>query len=78
MPRLGRLIKAVMDYFPALGPALKYYERAVKVNPQYADAENNIGTIWYQRKKYGKAIRSYQRAIKLKGDMAVRSPSTEV
>jgi tetratricopeptide (TPR) repeat protein len=35
----------------ALGLALKYYERAVKVDPKYADAENNIGTIWYQRKK---------------------------
>src|SRR5260221_506498 len=35
----------------ALGAALKYYERAVKANPHYADAENNIGTIWYQRKK---------------------------
>src|SRR5216684_2159480 len=41
----------------ALGAALKYYERAMKVDPKYADAENNIGTIWYQRKKYGKAVR---------------------
>ena len=37
----------------------------------YADAQNNIGTIWYQRKKFGKAIRAYQRAIKLRNDMAV-------
>src|SRR5260370_29851094 len=29
----------------ALGPALKYYERAWKVDPAYADAQNNIRTI---------------------------------
>src|SRR5229473_6291142 len=55
----------------ALGAALKCYERAVKADPQYADAENNIGTIWYQRKKYSKAIRAYQKAIKMRDDMPV-------
>jgi len=55
----------------ALTIALKYYERAVKVDPQYADAENNVGTIWYQRKKYEKAIKAYQKAITMRSDMAV-------
>ena len=55
----------------ALGPALKYYERASKVDPSYADARNNIGTIWYQRKKYGRAIKAYQKAIDIRSDMAV-------
>jgi tetratricopeptide (TPR) repeat protein len=55
----------------ALGPALKYYERASKVDPSYADAQNNIGTIWYQRKKFGRAIKAYQRAINIRSDMAV-------
>jgi tetratricopeptide (TPR) repeat protein len=50
---------------------LKYYERAVKVDPLYADAENNVGTIWYQRQKYGKAIKAYQKAIAMRKDMAV-------
>src|SRR6202008_4283557 len=30
----------------ALAQALKYYERSAKVDPKYADARNNIGTIW--------------------------------
>jgi tetratricopeptide (TPR) repeat protein len=51
--------------------ALKYYERASKADPLYADAQNNIGTIWYQRKRYGKAIRAYQKAIGIRSDMAV-------
>lgn len=55
----------------ALGPAMKYYERAVKVDPHYADAQNNIGTIWYQRKKYGKAIKAYEKAIAIRNDMPV-------
>ncbi|PYT58279.1 MAG: hypothetical protein DMG35_18410 [Acidobacteria bacterium] len=55
----------------ALGPALKYYERAIKADPSYADAQNNIGTIWYQRKKYGKAIKAYQKAIAIRSDMPV-------
>src|SRR5216683_1243370 len=55
----------------ALGQALKYYERALKVDPTYADAENNIGTVWYQRNKYGKAIKAYQKAINIRSDMAV-------
>src|SRR5262249_1249011 len=40
----------------ALNIALKCYQQAAKVDPMYADAQNNIGTIWYQRKKFGKAI----------------------
>lgn len=55
----------------ALGLALKYYEKAVKADPEYADAENNVGTIWYQRKKFDRAIKAYQRAIKMRSDMAV-------
>jgi len=55
----------------ALGLALKYYEKAVKVDPQYADAQNNVGTIWYQRKKYGKAIKAYEKAIAMRSDMPV-------
>src|SRR6266403_2220511 len=59
------------DEQPALAMALKYYERASKADPPYADAQNNIGTIWYQRKKYGKAIKAYQKAIGIRNDMAV-------
>jgi len=55
----------------ALSMALKYYQRASKADPSYADAQNNIGTIWYQRKKYGKAIKAYHKAIGIRNDMAV-------
>lgn len=53
-----------------LGPALKCYEKAAKLDGHYADPLNNAGTIWYERKQFGKAIRAYRKAIKLKGDFA--------
>jgi tetratricopeptide (TPR) repeat protein len=53
-----------------LGAALKCYEKSVKLDSHYADAQNNIGTIWYERKKYPKAIRAYKKAIAQRNDFA--------
>ena len=48
-----------------LDNARKYYERALKENPQYPEALNNLGTIAYARKSYRKAIRYYKKALVL-------------
>ena len=40
-----------------LGPAKRYYERAVKLKSDYASAVNNIGTVHYHRRKYGSAVK---------------------
>jgi tetratricopeptide (TPR) repeat protein len=48
-----------------LDKALKCYEQAVKLKPDYHEALNNIGTIYYSRKSYRRAISYYRRAIKL-------------
>jgi tetratricopeptide (TPR) repeat protein len=53
-----------------LASALKCYERSAKLDPKYPDPQNNVGTIWYERKKYGRAIRSYKRAITIRNDSA--------
>jgi tetratricopeptide (TPR) repeat protein len=50
--------------------AIKCYQKAAKVDPHYADAQNNIGTVLYERKKFPKAIRAYKRAITIRGDFA--------
>lgn len=47
--------------------AEKYYKRAIKLNPKYAQAVNNLGTVDYARKKYKKSIKLYKRALKLYG-----------
>ena len=53
-----------------LNAALKCYQKSSKLDPHYADAQNNAGTIFYERKKYSKAIRSYKKAILLRDDFA--------
>ncbi len=53
------------------GQAMKSFERALKINPKYAEAQNNIGAVWDQRRRYGKAIRAYRKALAINPRMAV-------
>jgi tetratricopeptide (TPR) repeat protein len=47
------------------GSARKYYEKAVKLNPQYAEAINNLGTVFYAQKSYRRAVEQYRKALRL-------------
>lgn len=53
-----------------LGTAKKYYERAMKANPHYAEAINNLGTIAYAAKSYRRSVKLYRRALKYSPDSA--------
>lgn len=48
-----------------LEAAKKHYEKALKLNPKYSEAINNLGTIYYARKSYRRAAGFYNRALKL-------------
>ena len=48
-----------------LNLAKKEYEKAVKLNPKYSEAINNLGAIYYGQKSYRRAIRLYQKALVL-------------
>ena len=48
-----------------LDAAKKHYERAIKLNPKYSEAINNLGTICYAKKSYRRATGFYNRALKL-------------
>jgi len=50
--------------------AKKQYERALKINPKYAEAINNIGTVHYARRSYRRAVGQYRKALKLSPDSA--------
>jgi tetratricopeptide (TPR) repeat protein len=50
--------------------ARKAYERAIKVDKKYADAINNVGTVFYAEKKYRSAISRYTRALQYAPDSA--------
>ncbi|AXC10379.1 TPR repeat [Acidisarcina polymorpha] len=45
--------------------ARKYYQRAIELNPHYAEAWNNLGATYHAEKKYKEAQRCYRKAIKL-------------
>ena len=48
-----------------LESARRNYEKAVKLNPKYSEALNNLGTYFYARKNYRRAITQYRRALVL-------------
>jgi tetratricopeptide (TPR) repeat protein len=47
-----------------LDTAKKYYEKAVKLRPDYAEALNNLGTVHYAKKSFRRAVNQYKRALK--------------
>jgi tetratricopeptide (TPR) repeat protein len=48
-----------------LDEARKCYERALKRKPDYVEAMNNIGTIYYSKKSHRRAISWYRKALKV-------------
>ncbi len=53
-----------------LDSAARWYQRAIKLNPQYAEAINNLGTVYYAHKSYRRAISQYRRALRITPDSA--------
>jgi tetratricopeptide (TPR) repeat protein len=53
-----------------LDNAKKNYEVAVKLKPGYAEAINNLGTVYYARKSFRRAIGYYKKALKLSPESA--------
>jgi tetratricopeptide (TPR) repeat protein len=45
--------------------ARKEYEQAVKLKPDYVEAINNIGAIYYARKNYRRAQTYFERSLKI-------------
>ena len=48
-----------------LDVAKKYYEKSLRANTKYAEAYNNLGTIYYAKKNYRRAISYYKKALGL-------------
>jgi|SRR5665213_3038 len=53
-----------------LDNAEKYYRRAVKLNPKYPEAVNNLGTVYYAKKSYRRAVNQYRKALRLEPNSA--------
>lgn len=50
--------------------ASKKYERAVKIDPSYAEAYSNLGYTYRKQEKFDKAVRAYKKAIELNPKLA--------
>ena len=48
-----------------LDVAEKYYRLSVKANPHYAEAINNLGTIYFAHKSYRRAVNEYKKALRI-------------
>jgi tetratricopeptide (TPR) repeat protein len=45
--------------------ARKWYERSIKMSPDYAEAINNLGTVYYSQKSYRRAIGQYRKSLRI-------------
>src|SRR5882757_9632792 len=43
--------------------ATYYYGEAIRLEPCFADAWNNLGTVYFQQKNYEKAMVQYEKAV---------------
>jgi len=46
--------------------AIRHYQEAIRLKPDYADAHNNLGVVLYKKGQVEEAIRQFQEALKLK------------
>jgi tetratricopeptide (TPR) repeat protein len=61
---LWNKIGIAWQHLLAVDEAKLNYERALRIDPHYAEAMNNLGTIYYEKKNYKKAEKLYRRALK--------------
>jgi tetratricopeptide (TPR) repeat protein len=50
--------------------AERYYQRAIKADPTFVDAVNNLGTVYYSKKSYRRAVGQFKRVLRVKPDTA--------
>jgi len=53
--------------------AKRNYEQALKLKRDYAEALNNVGTVYYAEKNYRRAIGYYQRALRISQSASIYS-----
>lgn len=69
-PVVANKIGIAFHQLMQLNLAKKNYEAAIKLEPKYAEAINNLGTVYYAEKSYRRAIGLYKRALRYSTSMA--------
>ncbi len=63
-PILANMIGIAFHQMQAFDLAKKNYERAIKLDPRYSEAINNLGTIYYSAHSYRRSVGLYKRALR--------------
>ncbi len=63
-PLLANKIGIAYHQLLLLDLAKHSYERAIKLEPKYSEAINNLGTVYYAEKSYRRSIGCYKRALR--------------
>ena len=53
-----------------MNEAIDQYKQALKLDDQFAEAYNNLGTVYFEKGDYGKATEFYEKALDLHQDFA--------
>lgn len=64
-PVIWNKIGMAYHHLFAMDEARRDYQRALRLRPDYPEALNNLGAVFYAKKEYKKAIRYYRRALHL-------------
>jgi tetratricopeptide (TPR) repeat protein len=69
-PVIWNKLGIAYQHMYALDFAKLQYEKALSLKPKYAEALNNLGTVFYGEKDYHKAENYYKKALRLKPNCA--------
>lgn len=69
-PRAYKIIGNCLQAMGKLQEALDWYQKALKIKPDFVEVYANVGTIFAQQKQWDQAIQYYRRAIAIKPDFA--------
>jgi len=64
-PVLLNKIGIAFHQLTQLDDAKKSYEQALKIKPDYVEAMNNLGTVYYAKKSHRRAISWYRKALRV-------------
>ena len=71
MPCADNNLGAVLASRGRIDEAIAHYRKALKINPNYAEAHYNLGVALVDRGRTEEAIAQYQKALQLKPDYAM-------
>ncbi|MDE5101871.1 MAG: tetratricopeptide repeat protein [Trichodesmium sp. St19_bin2] len=69
-PKAYKIIGNSLQAMGKLQEALDWYNKALKIKPDFGEVYANIGTIFAQQKQWEQAIQNYLRAIEIKPEFA--------